>query len=337
MTVSGEILNSDNGIQTLRCSSCNEIWTRPAIVGRVPKYCDACRKQAPALKAPKAEPRNNVTPIKGGHHKAFKTLLQVCEARIPAMLVGPAGSGKSTAGRQVANALNLSFSTESCNPQMSKWDIMGFMNAQGGYTPGVIREAFENGGVVLLDEIDASNPAVLVSINLVASVRIGETVTFPDGADVARHENFILITGGNTYGDGASDEYVGREQLDAATLDRFAMIEWGYDETLEFVAAGPDAGEWVEYVQRVRKAAAKAQVDLLITPRASINGAQLLRNGMARTVVENLTIWKGISADAKRTIKAELAKTEPVAPATTEGELADWEKELLNASSNSGF
>jgi MoxR-like ATPase len=235
---------------------------------------------------------------------AFGTLLQVAAARVPAMLVGPAGSGKSTAGRQVAQELGLKFVTESCSPQMSKWDIMGFMGATGNYVPGVIRDAFENGGVVLLDEIDASNPAVLVSVNLIASVSVGETVTFPDGADVPRHEDFILIAGANTFGDGASDEYVGREQLDAATLDRFAAIEWGYDESLEMLAAGEGAEAWVTYVQRVRKAAQAAQVDMMITPRASINGASLLRAGMARTTVESLVIWKGVSADAKCTVRA---------------------------------
>lgn len=294
-------------LQTLVCTNCDESWTRVPTRGRPPLYCDNCRRLGGPLRrqeAPKFQ-AVEVTTTKRTH-KAFNTLLQVTAARVPAMLVGPAGSGKSTAGRQVAESFGLSFKSESCNPQMSKWDIMGFMNANGGYTPGVIRDAFENGGVVLLDEIDASNPAVLVSINLIASVSVGETVTFPDGSDVARHADFILIAGANTFGDGASDEYVGREQLDAATLDRFATIEWGYDEALERVAAGAGAEEWVTYVQRVRAAAKSAGVELLVTPRASINGANLLRAGMARTTVENVVLWKGISADEKRTIRAHM-------------------------------
>lgn len=305
-TITAEAANT----QTFVCLACDKAWSRPASKGRPPHVCPECREAGKAPKTAFHKPVVEVTQpakdkvIAPKRHKAFATLLQVCKARIPAMLVGPAGSGKSTAGRQVANALELHFVTESCSPQMSKWDIMGFMNAQGGYTPGVIREAFEKGGVVLLDEIDASNPAVLVSINLIASVSVGETVTFPDGQDIPRHPDFILIAGANTFGDGASEQYVGREQLDAATLDRFATIEWGYDESLEIVAAGDEA--WTKHVQRVRKAAAKANVDLLVTPRASINGAALLRSGMARKTVEELVLWKGLSADAKRTVKAAL-------------------------------
>lgn len=289
--------------QTLTCRNCNSTWTRAAQAGRPPVYCADCRMLGQALTTTVAPIRpQTVAPKTTGHHYAFKTLLAVAKARIPAMLVGPAGSGKTTAAKQVAKALGLRCSSESCNPQMTKYDLLGFVNATGSYSPGVVRDPFENGGVLLLDEIDASNPAILVSLNMLASVAVGETVTFPDGTDVPRHADFILIAGGNTYGDGASDEYVGREQLDAATLDRFACISWGYDEDLEFHAAGPDAAEWVHFVQRVRKVAQENKISLLVTPRASIMGAALLRDGMSRTDVERLTVYKGIDDDTKRTL-----------------------------------
>lgn len=290
--------------QILTCRNCDHVWQRKASRGRPPVFCDTCRQLGRSLTGEVREIAPKVEAHHPSKHYAFATLLQVAKARVPAMLVGPAGSGKSTAGRQVAEILDLEFTTESCSPHMTKWDIMGFVGPNGNYVAGVLRKAFEFGGVVLLDEIDASNPAVLVSINLLASVRIGETVTFPDGASVARHENFVLIAGANTYGDGASSEYVGREQLDAATLDRFAVIAWGYDERLEFHAAGPDSRRWVEFVQMVRKAAADAQVEMMVTPRASIQGAELLRSGMDAETVAELVIWKGISADAKRSVIA---------------------------------
>lgn len=293
-------------VETLICSHCDKAWQREVTRGRKPRFCEDCLR-LPAARTATAQPALKVVADKVSaprKHKEFTTLLAVAQARIPAMLVGPAGSGKSTAGRQVAEALGLSFVTESCSPQMSKWDLMGFMGANGNYVAGVIRNAFEFGGVVLLDEVDASNPAVLVSVNLLASVAVGETVTFPDGADVARHADFVLITGANTYGDGASDEYVGREQLDAATLDRFATITWDYDEDVEKIASGNV--EWAEYVIRVRAAAKAANVDLLVTPRASINGAALLAQGMPRRTVEALVIWKGLDADAQRTVKAQM-------------------------------
>lgn len=308
MTVlSGEILDTIDGKHILLCMACKKQWTREAQGGRPPKYCDDCRGRKIGVPMP-FKPKPQV-PEKRDHHNEFNTLLAVAEARVPVMCVGPAGSGKTTAARQVAKKLDLSFVAKPCNPQMSEWDIYGFTGADGvTFKPGIVYHAFRDGGVVLLDEIDASNPAVLVAINIIASARVGEEVTFPNGENVKRHPDFILIAGANTYGDGASDDYVGREQLDAATLDRFAVIDWGYDEPLEFMAAGDDAVEWVKFVQRVRKAAEQAKVDMLVTPRASINGAVLLRKGMKRQVVEALTVWKGMSPDALNAVKKQLEK-----------------------------
>ena len=73
---------------------------------------------------------------------------------------------------------------------------------------------------------------------------------FADGM-VKRHEDFILIATANTFGNGANAQYVGRNQLDSATLDRFVTIEWGYDEELEMAIASDK--EWCETVQNTEK------------------------------------------------------------------------------------
>jgi MoxR-like ATPase len=294
-------------IQTLTCQNieCGKTWTRIATVGRPPLYCDDCKG-----KAFKAEAEAEVATIGDApvRHKEYATVIAVAKTRIPVMLVGPAGSGKTTIARQIAEDLDLPHYIESCNPQMTKWDLMGFVGPNGNYVPGIIRDAFEHGGIVLLDEMDASNPALLVSINNIAACSVGETVNFPDGTSIPKHEDFILIAGCNTFGDGASEQYVGREVLDAATLDRFACIEFGYDEALERRLAGDDMREWVGFVQAVRATVAELGIDLLVTPRATINGAKLLRAGMDRKTVEALTVWKGVSPDAKRSIVASLAQ-----------------------------
>lgn len=299
---------------TCICIKCGKNWPRPVGAGRPPKYCDGCagRNRPTPNAMPKKKPPVDEIPARD-HHNKLDTLMAVAKARIPVMCVGPAGSGKTTAARTVAERMALPFKAKPCNPQMSEWDIYGYTAVDGvTFKPGIVYDAFKNGGVVLLDEIDASNPAVLVAINIVASARIGEAVTFPNGENVPRHKDFILIAGANTFGDGASDEYVGREQLDAATLDRFAVVDWQYDELLEFTAAGRDkiGIDWTKFVQRVRKAATNARVEFLVTPRASINGAALLRDGMDRKTVEALTVWKGISPDALNAIRKELEKLE---------------------------
>lgn len=236
-------------------------------------------------------------------HKTFPDLLDAAMARVPAMLVGPAGTGKTTASRHLGKALNLPTYIKSCHPLMTSYDLMGYKDVKGRYHATTLRTAFEFGGVYLLDEVDASNPGILVELNNLASCEIGEEVEFC-GDMIARHADFVLMAGANTYGDGASAEYVGREQLDLATLDRFATIDWDIDEAIERRVAANDS--WVDWVQSVRKVVDAQKVNMLVSPRASINGAKLLRQGVDRRKVEKMMVWKGASDDVVRSVRSGL-------------------------------
>jgi cobaltochelatase CobS len=239
-----------------------------------------------------------------GQHEAFPILLAVCAARVPCMLVGPAGSGKTSGAEAVAEALSLSFYCMSVGPQTSKSDLLGFRNAMGEYQGTPLREAYENGGVFLLDEIDAGNPGVLTVLN--AALANGG-LTFADGVHVKRHADFVPVAAANTFGTGADRQYVGRNQLDAATLDRFYMLEWGYDEAFEAALVGvvrartyqkpTNSGmtgeQWLDYVASVRKSVTSCGIRHIVSPRATIYGARLL-NVLSRTHLEEGLIWKGL-------------------------------------------
>ena len=116
---------------------------------------------------------------------------------------------------------------------------------------------------------------------------------FPDKR-VSRHPDFRVVAAANTFGTGADRQYVGRNQLDAASLDRFAFLEWGYDEALERSLAGNDA--WVDRVQKVRKAVSTLKIRHVVSPRASIQGASLLAAGMAQSAVESAVLFRGLDS-----------------------------------------
>lgn len=239
--------------------------------------------------------------IAGRPHAELETLVQLASLRLNALMVGPAGSGKTTAGQQVAEALGLPFYSLNLGPSHDEWALLGFKSPDGVYVPGFLREPYEHGGVVLLDEMDNARADALVAINTL--IENGHA-QFPDGR-IERHPDFVLIAGANTYGKGGDRVYM-RNQLDGATLNRYAIIDWDYDETAEFEWAGADAREWVEYVQKIRHAAAALKLRLLFAPRQSVNGAKALRGGMPREKVEALYLWAGVSADDQMRIKANL-------------------------------
>jgi MoxR-like ATPase len=119
---------------------------------------------------------------------------------------------------------------------------------------------------------------------------------------IKRHPDFICIAAGNTYGTGADRQYVGRNQLDGATLDRFVFLDWDYDEDLELEIA-PDR-TWTQHVQSVRKAVQKLKVRHIVSMRASIKGGKMLAAGQPLSRIKQTILWKGLSLEEISKIEA---------------------------------
>ena len=231
----------------------------------------------------------------GKQHFQFEKLSKYVQTKNNIFLVGSAGSGKTTAARNIAKALEVEFYfTGAIN---SEYKLTGFIDAQGRIVNTEFRKAYENGGLFLLDEIDASFPQAILAFNAALA---NDFMDFPD-KKVPKHKNFYCIAAANTFGTGADRQYVGRNQLDAATLDRFITFNWEIDETLEHELANNH--EWVNYVQKARKAASKIGERHIISPRASMQGADLLRIGIDRKEVEKDVLWKGLDASRIQMIK----------------------------------
>lgn len=150
-------------------------------------------------------------------------------------LVGDAGTGKSTLAEQVAEALGLRFDYLNCSGGVSESRLFGRMtpNLSDGterYTPALLVDYYRNGGVYALDEMDGLDANVLTAANGMFEAK---RWTAPSGETIERHPDFLLFGTMNTHGTGASRLYTGRSQLDAASLDRWVILECDYDAELE--------------------------------------------------------------------------------------------------------
>ena len=208
-------------------------------------------------------PAGEVKPVQGMLHKAFDEVLAYVQADEPVFLVGPAGCGKNVLCKQVAEAMGLEFYFS--NAVTQEYKITGFTDAMGVFQESQFYKAFTQGGLFFLDEMDASISEVLLILNSAIANRYFD---FP--APIGRveaHPDFRVISAGNTVGQGASFEYVGRNQLDASSLDRFAVIPVDYDEAVELNVAGGDA-ELVEFIHAVRGACESKGISLIASYRA---------------------------------------------------------------------
>lgn len=238
----------------------------------------------------------------GHQHPMFGTLCKLLSARaadgfVPNVwIAGPAGSGKTHAVKSFAKAAGLDFYYNGA--LRDAFELLGYKDANGHYHATAFRKAFEHGGVYLFDEVDGSDNAALLALN---GALANGVASFPDGI-VERHKDCRIVATGNTWGLGATADYVGRSKIDAAFLDRFgASLQWGYDTALESAICGnPD---FAKRVQAARVRAQAAGLKVLITPRASIAGAAYIAAGMTHDEAANLTYLAKLSEEQKKIVE----------------------------------
>jgi len=237
--------------------------------------------------------------VQGITHEKFETVLKIVAQDIPVFLTGPAGCGKNVICKQVAEALGLEFYFS--NAVTQEYKLTGFIDANGNYHETQFFKAFTNGGLFMLDEMDASTPEVLVILNAAIANKYFD---FPTGK-VTAHENFRVVAAGNTYGTGADIEYTGRYQLDAASLDRFAIVEIDYSEAIEKAITNGN-NELVTFVRDFRNSVERVKIKFVVSYRA-VERLHKLEQVFEKGEAIRIALLKGLQKDDARTIFHELA------------------------------
>lgn len=230
-------------------------------------------------------------------HSQFHTIARIIKSakrkEKNIMLVGEAGGGKTLLAKSIADAIKKEFYPFSVGLQTTKSDLLGFINAHGTYMPSIIRQAYEHGGILLLDEFDCAHAGVVTILN---SLLANGHCSFPDGV-VNKHPDFICLCACNTYGRGATTDYVGRNRLDAATLDRFIFVPVDYDLALEERLTRNE--QWLKIVRKIRINITEQGIKHIVSPRASMDGADLLDEGFGLDEVLDLVVFKGVEDSIK--------------------------------------
>jgi cobaltochelatase CobS len=231
----------------------------------------------------------NVVALSDRTHRQFEELLGVIqEGHKNVLMVGPAGTGKTTLAKHIAKALDLDFAFLSLSAGVTETHLFGRILPQTdgswGYQTSRFIEVYENGGVFLLDEIDAADSNVMVAIN--AALANGVLANPVNGKLHQRHTDCYIIAAANTYGLGGDTMYVGRNQLDAATLDRFVMatVYVEYDTALErdivtASLADAEAAELLGWVTDLRQSIRQNRIRRVASTRLIEGSVKAIRRG----------------------------------------------------------
>jgi MoxR-like ATPase len=252
-------------------------------------------------------------------HEVFYSLLKWASLGENVCLVGPAGSGKTSAARLAADMLGLEF--YSTGAVYTKFESVGYTDATGARVDTALSLWASNpdGGVFLFDEMDSSAPKALTPLHECLDNR---RLQLPGGQVVELTDKHICIAATNTWLRGADRTYGARSALDGATADRFVLLSTQYDEVFESSIMGVDAPEgaaeqrdkrikaalrraentredrqkWVDIVRGLRARVAELNLQHIIGMRASRRVVALLEAGY-KVTKDDIRVIAGAGLD----------------------------------------
>src|SRR5690606_32067173 len=144
--------------------------------------------------------------------------------RLPLLLKGPTGTGKSRFVEHMAAKLGRELITVSCDEEMSAVDLIGRYLIQGHdtvWTDGPLTKAIRRGAIVYLDEIAEARPDTIVVLHSLTDHR---RVLFLDRHDevIEAPASFMLVA---SYNPGYQR---GFKELKPSTKQRFVCLSFGY-------------------------------------------------------------------------------------------------------------
>jgi nitric oxide reductase NorQ protein len=159
-------------------------------------------------------------------HKEIEVFEHAYKNRIPFLLKGPTGSGKSRFVEFMAYNLEKNLITISCHEETSSTDLIGRFLIKGSETiwiDGPLTRAVKEGAIIYLDEIAEARPDVIVAIHSLTDHR-RELYIDKLGETVNAHKDFMLVASFNP------GYQRGFKELKPSTRQRFIAISFEYPE-----------------------------------------------------------------------------------------------------------
>ncbi len=243
---------------------------------------------------------------KAPYYKSVGKEIEVFEhsykQKLPILLKGPTGTGKSRFIEFMAHQLDKELITVSCHEETSSTDLIGRYIIKGAETvwlDGPLTLAVKSGAILYLDEIAEARPDVIVAIHSLTDHR-RELFIDKLGITVKAHQDFMLVASFNP------GYQKGFKELKPSTRQRFVAVSFAYpnekSETeiliKETVIPASNAKKLVQIATKIRNLTELGLTETVST-RLLVDAAKLIVSGLPKRLAVHVAVVEPLTDDVE--------------------------------------
>ncbi len=222
--------------------------------------------------------------------------------KLPFLLKGPTGTGKSRFIEYMSEKLGKKLITIACHEETSSTDLIGrfiIKGAEAVWIDGPLTKAVKEGAIIYLDEIAEARPDVIVAIHSLTDHR-RELYIDKLGEIIKAHPDFMLVASFNP------GYQKGFKELKPSTKQRFVALSFGYPEEKieteilinETNIDKSTAKKLVNIANKIRNLTELGLTETVST-RLLVDAAKLIHSGLPKRLSVEVAIVEPLTDDTE--------------------------------------
>ena len=220
--------------------------------------------------------------------------------KLPLLLKGPTGTGKSRFVEYMAFCMKLPLYTVACHEETSATDLIGRYIIRGAETvwqDGPLTKAVREGAIIYLDEIAEARPDVIVAVHSLTDFR--RTLYLDKlGEEIVADDSFMFIASFNP------GYQRGFKELKPSTRQRFVSVSFDYPKPkTEVEIIMKESGIEESTAKKLTKIGSKIRnltelgLTETVSTRLLVDAGKLINTGLEKRLATEVAVVESLTDD----------------------------------------